>query len=989
MSIGKAPVTNFDVIEVEKENIVPLRSGRSAAALSRSLKVRSDAGAGTKVSEIRLEFEKRILHELDELDDPLELYLDYINWINNAYPQGGQSKQSGMLEVLERCLMYFKDFDTYKNDPRYLKLWLWYLELFAGSESEKQSLFVFMMRKQIGSKLSLFYEELAAFLEKQQDLPQAKDVLARGIENNARPLGRLRRTSQRFDERMRDMSVDVPSVPHGGSILDGELPSIVLGRARGQIEEASLKSKPSHSASAKHEIFKDVAGTDQFDDLKKEGWDHLDGRAQRNKENEASKQLLAPGVNLGTLKQDGSTKTSVNRVPIFKDSIGRSGPIYKILEIPGRKPEKIDCNFDLVYPTKNQEYCFEELLAMSRGIYHKRPKAKRVLEIETIDISDNHSRERPSKQQKKALKEISPPSEAYRPSAQESQISNENDNLQDFKAVERTSILPLNDEPTLHYGTQKKSAPSSPTVTFFSKDAIEEVYSMFNQNFSEPNRHLDNDDTTSKFAAFENFTQEFTRKTIDDLTEVKQKIQSEQVNETPQKNENVPHGIEAPTEVSKETTTPSYKSKLQEYMTPIQERSESSFKLASNSNEEYDNEVTKNNTITNTAESSPFLTQPQRLQLSLEHEPLIIENPLSNETRSAQLSTMEPPLSAYPNFYHYNQSLKMSALLKKIHTASKNANKNPIVDFKKTNELYCIRSQLGQGGFATVYLAESSTGSLKALKVEKPASIWEFYILKQVEKRLAGQQILASIINVDSLHCFEDESYLVLNYASQGTMLDLINLEKERNGGPLDESLCMYFAVELMKVLEYIHNVGIIHGDLKPDNCMVRFEENPEALSDYDASGNGGWDRKGVYLIDFGRSFDLTLFASGTRFKANWKTDQQDCPEMREGRPWTFEADYYGLAGIIHAMLFGKFIETRLLPNQTYALTNSFKRYWRQDLWAPLFDVLINSGNSTELPITSTIREHRLAFEASLEESGSRLRSQVLSLESDLQRLRK
>ncbi|CUS24521.1 LAQU0S17e00782g1_1 [Lachancea quebecensis] len=989
MSIGKVPVTNFDVIEVEKENIVPLRSGRSAAALSKSLKVKSDAGTSTKVTEIRLEFEKRILNELEELDDPLELYLDYINWINNAYPQGGQSKQSGMLETLERCLMYFKDFDIYKNDPRYLKMWLWYLELFAGSESEKQSLFVYMMRKQIGSKLSLFYEEVAAFLEKRQDYSQAKDVLARGIESSARPLGRLRKTLQKFEERMRDMSMDVPSVPHGRSVLDGELPSIVLGRARGQIEEASLKSDPSHSAFVKHEIFKDVTDAGQVSDLKREGWDHLDGKAQRNKENEASKQLLAPGVNLGTLRQDTSTKASVNRLPVFKDSIGRSGPIYKILEIPGRKPEKIDCNFDLVYPTQDQEYCFEELLAMSRGIYHKKSRTKRALELETLDAPDSYSGEGSSKQQKVALKEISPPSGSYKSSAQESKNPIPNDHLQEFKAIERTSILPLNDEPTLHYGPQKKSAPSSPTVTFFSKDAIEEVYSMFNQNFSEPNRHLDNDDTTSKFAAFENFTQEFTRKTIDDLTEVKQKTQIERVNKTPQKNENVQQDVEASAEISKETTTPSYKSKLQEYMTPIQERSESSFKLASNSNEECDNEITKNNTITNTAESSPFLTQPQGLQLSLEREPLIINNPLSSETRSAQISSMEPPLSAYPNFYHYNQSLKMSALLKKIHTASKNANKNPIVDFKKTNELYCIRSQLGQGGFATVYLAESSTGSLKALKVEKPASIWEFYILKQVEKRLEGQQILASIINVDSLHCFEDESYLVLNYASQGTMLDLINLEKERNGGALDESLCMYFAVELMKVLEYIHNVGIIHGDLKPDNCMVRFEENSEALSDYDSNGRGGWDRKGVYLIDFGRSFDLTLFPSGTRFKANWKTDQQDCPEMREGRTWTYEADYYGLAGIIHAMLFGKFIETRLLPNQTYALTNSFKRYWRQELWAPLFNDLINSGSSSELPITSTIREHRLALEASLEESGGRLRSQVLSLESDLQRLRK
>ena len=89
MSTGKSPVTSFDVIEGEKENIVPLRNGRSAAALSKSLRDKADTGSSSKIAETRLQFEKRILQDLEELDDPLELYTEYINWINNAYPQGG------------------------------------------------------------------------------------------------------------------------------------------------------------------------------------------------------------------------------------------------------------------------------------------------------------------------------------------------------------------------------------------------------------------------------------------------------------------------------------------------------------------------------------------------------------------------------------------------------------------------------------------------------------------------------------------------------------------------------------------------------------------------------------------------------------------------------------------------------------------------------------------------------------------------------------
>ncbi|SCU82582.1 LAME_0C01882g1_1 [Lachancea meyersii CBS 8951] len=982
--LGEIPV-DFDVIEREKENIMPLRSGRSALTLSKSIggkAFNSDAPNVDLIAEQRLEFEKRLLQELEDLDDPLELFLQYITWINNAYPQGGQSKQSGMLEVLERCLMYFRDFGTYKNDPRYVKMWMWYLELFAGSAAERQSLYVYMKRKQIGSSLSLFYESLASFLEQQKQYSQARDILQRGIETNARPLARLRKTLQKFDEVMKDSNIKIQEVASGESILDLNLTSI-LGRNRVQIQHAGQDTPVVRPSSFKHAIFKDMNEANPDDNLRTEGWDFLDSKHQRNKENEMNKQLLVSGSNVGVLKQTDPTKTSTNRLAIFNDATGRSGPIYKILEIPGRKPEQVDCNFDLIYPGNNEEYCIEERLAMARSVYHKMKSPKRPLSAES---NNPQERKRELKKLKLPLREKTAPIVHSLPDGREVEGSPEEMNVQKYQKIERTSILPLKDESNEKHVPSKKTAPNSPTMTLYSKDAINEVYSMFNQNFSIPQPAIDNDDTTSKFAMFENFTQEFTRKHMDDLTETKQELQQEHGEKTPHKDQNP----EADAITGKENTTPSYKSKLQEYMTPIQERTEGNFNV--NLALHQLNDVTtigkKNDTMAvYTAESSPFLTQPRSLGDALTPTPLIITNPLSDEIRHAQLQNINPPLSAYETFYQYNQSLKMSALLRKIHTVSKNANKNPIVDFKKTNDLYCIRSQLGEGGYATVYLAESSTGSLKALKVEKPASIWEFYILKQVQQRLDGQPVLDSIINVDSLHCFEDESYLVLNYASQGTILDLINLEKERNGGPLDETLCMYFAVELMKVLECIHDVGIIHGDLKPDNCMVRFEESSQSLSDY--KQGVGWDKKGVYLIDFGRSFDLTLVPVGAKFKANWKTDQQDCPEMREGRAWTYEADYYGLAGIIHAMLFGRFIETRALPDQQYALTHSFKRYWRQDIWRPLFDVLLNSSTQERLPITTKMREHRVSLENALEENGHRLRAHVLSLQSDLLKFKK
>jgi checkpoint serine/threonine-protein kinase len=270
-----------------------------------------------------------------------------------------------------------------------------------------------------------------------------------------------------------------------------------------------------------------------------------------------------------------------------------------------------------------------------------------------------------------------------------------------------------------------------------------------------------------------------------------------------------------------------------------------------------------------------------------------------------------------------------------------------------------------------------------AIKVVKPSNAWEFQMLRKVHADLPAP-LRSSVIHPHALHTFHDESFLILDLCTQGSLLDIINRAGQagvsQQGACLDELLVMFFTIELLRLLEGLHGAGFIHGDLKIDNCLVRLEDvsPPSAwAAQYDPTGAGGWHNKGIKLIDFGRTIDTRMFPRGQTFVAEWATDARDCVEMRDGRPWTYQADYFGLAGIVYCMLYGKYIEASSIVSDTpqadglrYKLATPFKRYWQADLWTRLFDVLLNPCSvrtDGALPVSDTLALLRAEMETWLQ----------------------
>ena len=130
---------------------------------------------------------------------------------------------------------------------------------------------------------------------------------------------------------------------------------------------------------------------------------------------------------------------------------------------------------------------------------------------------------------------------------------------------------------------------------------------------------------------------------------------------------------------------------------------------------------------------------------------------------------------------------------------------------------------------------------------------------------------------------------------------------------------------------------------------------------------SGGWAAKGVMLIDFGRAIDLWCFPAEQRFLSDWTPGAQDCAEMHECRPWTYQADYFGLASIAYCLLFGRYIETTssvVDGVKTYRIQQPLRRYWQTELWKRCFHLLLNPAQHGTLPVTPALAELRHDMEA-------------------------
>ena len=198
---------------------------------------------------------------------------------------------------------------------------------------------------------------------------------------------------------------------------------------------------------------------------------------------------------------------------------------------------------------------------------------------------------------------------------------------------------------------------------------------------------------------------------------------------------------------------------------------------------------------------------------------------------------------------------------------------------------YAIERELGEGGMATVYLADDLKHERKvALKVLKP----ELAAVVGAERFLAEIKTTANLTHPHILPLFDSDEadsflFYVMPHIEGESLRERIDREKQL---PVDEAVKI--ATDLAEALDYAHRHKVIHRDIKPGNILIH-EGRP-------------------LIADFGIALAVGVAGGGrlTETGLSVGTPHYMSPEQATGEQAVGVAtDIYTLGAVLYEMLIG------------------------------------------------------------------------------------
>lgn len=929
-----------------KENFQPVKDGRKPEVL---------ANCGTKCTKGVLqpkgveEERRRFVDAIERYqgNDPLEKWLDYIKWTKDTFVSGGQ--KSEMLPLLEKCTREFHKDERYKDDVRYLRVWIQY----ADCLPDPSDVFSFLMDHEIGQGHALFYIAYATFCEFKRNYAVADAMYQKGIEKQATPVDRLEQKFSEFQHRMvrriqrkaseQQQRGTEESERRGLKTIRGSSTRPVGGKRRNTSSNVGSSSIP---------VFVDEEFSSSSVRKPPSGTMVLPGHNESQKENiqaampwvgqtimqKASRKTIKPQETLEIMEDpefassaivDTSgeeEKNKMNKISLRqrfeKDGLEEqlsSDPLKLLKNPPPKEESKPPSPFETdemdadVTVGTSEAYKAMNCLFTGKATSPSPVKESAVCELEptmTINTRD-------------ALNAVNQMFEASFNVGRDAVVDpQEGDDREetiyissDAPEEEDGGLMIREDTVFLSNATAQEDDHSPGLVVredtvFLSEAAQTDDGAQSPATFSirEDTVFLGNGEGSLDIREDTVFITDLPdRGALEgDETEI---IPGNELNRgqdnVRENDENaVPEGlIQIPNRERKHFP-----------LSPLDQEE----LIRNEISVEYDEEAENVLATMHNVEDEGFTVLPD-----LDPEQRRI-NPFDASFQRRMVETLNPPVNQWPDVYNLgeDEALACEKILK-----GKSGGSHLVVDGAISAS---ISGKIGSGSYATIYGGVNEDGSELALKLEYPPCPWEWLLCKALEGRAAPDA--CRIVRPVKMLLSEKFSIIVMPKSTRGTLQDLLNRYLGASLS-IDQSITAKISLEIFKAMKQLHTSKIVHNDIKPDNIT------------YDISGDGSDLR--VSLIDIGRGVDLELLPANCVLFGDSDTESFRCVEMRERTPWLWQADTYAVACTIHCLIFGQYMEVdRVIHESTgesfIRSRAKFPRTYDNDTWEDVFRRLLN-----------------------------------------------
>jgi predicted Ser/Thr protein kinase len=189
---------------------------------------------------------------------------------------------------------------------------------------------------------------------------------------------------------------------------------------------------------------------------------------------------------------------------------------------------------------------------------------------------------------------------------------------------------------------------------------------------------------------------------------------------------------------------------------------------------------------------------------------------------------------------------------------------------------------IGRGHFSNVYLAtDKLTGERFAVKVIKGDHKRPDKTRKYVRREVKVLSITdhENLVSAYDFFSYAGKPHLVLEYVPNGSLMELVSRK-----GRLSENEAKPIMAGILRGVAYLHSLGIVHRDIKPDNVLMASMIQPK-------------------ISDFG----LSIFVNGDETVTSVVgTPLYVSPEACSGVPYGRPSDVWSCGVLLYYMLSGE-----------------------------------------------------------------------------------